>query len=598
MRSPPARTPARSMAFETPITVRKALEGIDAGEYVLPAIQRDFVWKPPKICALFDSLMRGYPIGSFLFWQVKAAGVEGYNFYHFLPEYHEKDRRYAEQAEVASDRDIVAILDGQQRLTSLNIGLRGSYSARKKYGRKSNANAYPEQRLYLNLRAEAPDDDDGLRYDFQFLAPEEASRRSGADDSGDGPEFWYPVREVYETRGGFQWMQGVLVGAGIADDEAAGERLNRLYEVAHKDGVINFYREESQDLDKVLDIFVRVNSGGEQLSKSDLLLSTATAGWEGRDAREKVRDLVDAMNGDRFKFNKNVALKSGLVLTECPSIAFRVSNFTKENVGKLERDWDAVSAALLIAAELLETFGFSEKSLRADSVLIPVAYYVHARGLTDAYVDSPGEQADREKVKQWVLRSILKPSGIWGSGLDPLLIKLREVLREHAAGGWPAAEVDAAMESRGKPLTFTPGEIEAVLDTKITDAGAFALLTFLFPHVDTTNRFHLDHVFPRSRLTPAKLRDAGFDPEEATALAAARDLLPNLQLLAGRDNQSKSDLLPAEWLNRRYVREADRDGHRRDYLLGELPGHVRDFPDFFADRRERMRERLAEMLRE
>ena len=51
------------MAFQTPITIYKALRSIECSEYVLPAIQREFVWEHPKVVRLFDSLIRGYPIG-------------------------------------------------------------------------------------------------------------------------------------------------------------------------------------------------------------------------------------------------------------------------------------------------------------------------------------------------------------------------------------------------------------------------------------------------------------------------------------------------------------------------------------------------------
>ena len=48
------------MAFEAPIIIAKALDRIHRREYVLPAIQREFVWNPDKITRLFDSHMRGY----------------------------------------------------------------------------------------------------------------------------------------------------------------------------------------------------------------------------------------------------------------------------------------------------------------------------------------------------------------------------------------------------------------------------------------------------------------------------------------------------------------------------------------------------------
>ena len=82
------------MAFQTPITIQKALGAIERREYVLPAIQREFVWWPEQIECLFDSLMQGYPIGSFLFWMVRREGIEKYKFYDFMLDYHERDNAH------------------------------------------------------------------------------------------------------------------------------------------------------------------------------------------------------------------------------------------------------------------------------------------------------------------------------------------------------------------------------------------------------------------------------------------------------------------------------------------------------------------------
>ena len=58
------------MSFQTPLTIKKALERIDKRELLLPAIQREFVWSADDIELLFDSLMCDFPINSFLFWKV------------------------------------------------------------------------------------------------------------------------------------------------------------------------------------------------------------------------------------------------------------------------------------------------------------------------------------------------------------------------------------------------------------------------------------------------------------------------------------------------------------------------------------------------
>ena len=84
------------MGFETPITIQKAINEIKSNKYVLPAIQREFVWKAEQIENLFDSLTRGYPIGSFLFWKVTPDRIGDFQFYHFMNRYHERDYRHNE----------------------------------------------------------------------------------------------------------------------------------------------------------------------------------------------------------------------------------------------------------------------------------------------------------------------------------------------------------------------------------------------------------------------------------------------------------------------------------------------------------------------
>lgn len=75
-------------------TIKNLIKKIDNNEYVLPALQREFVWKPEQIERLFDSIMKGYPIGSFLFWNVQNENINKYEFYNILKEYHQRDARH------------------------------------------------------------------------------------------------------------------------------------------------------------------------------------------------------------------------------------------------------------------------------------------------------------------------------------------------------------------------------------------------------------------------------------------------------------------------------------------------------------------------
>ncbi len=98
---------------------------------------------------------------------------------------------------------------------------------------------------------------------------------------------------------------------------------------------------------------------------------------------------------------------------------------------------------------LAESFGLSRDTINADSPLLPVAYYLHKRGVGNTYLTSKANMADRTIIKQWLIRSLIKP-GIWGSALDVLLTALREVIRGDNSGKFPAIEMEREMRGRAR----------------------------------------------------------------------------------------------------------------------------------------------------
>ena len=70
-------------------SIKEILDDISHGEMYLPAIQRKYVWKDSQITKLLDSIMLGYPIGTFLFWKVKKAVIneKEYSLYEFIKDY-------------------------------------------------------------------------------------------------------------------------------------------------------------------------------------------------------------------------------------------------------------------------------------------------------------------------------------------------------------------------------------------------------------------------------------------------------------------------------------------------------------------------------
>ncbi len=577
-------------SFQAPITVRTAIDRIFRNEYVLPAIQREFVWHDVQIVRLFDSLMRGYPVSSFLFWKVDKEHVNEFKFYGFLREFHERDMKHNPIVNLTGQEAVTAILDGQQRLTSLYIGLRGTYSAKTKYQRRKNNAAYPKRRLYLNLSKLAPDSEDSNKFDLRFLSDDE--RKAAAADG-----YWFPVGDVLKFAS-LMDIVDYLRNNGLLAERFPQECLTVLYGAICEHKLVNFFEETEQDVEKVLNIFIRVNSAGTVLGYSDILLSIATAQWTKLDAREAIHDLVDSLNRVKggFGLTKDFVLKSCLVLGDIPDVKFKVTNFNAKNMATIENAWPSIKKALRAAVDLAAAFGFTGATLTANNALIPIAYYLLQRGVPSGYVDSAAFHDDRMAVRSWLLRAILKV-GTFGSGTDTLLNAVRRVIRDNP-GNFPLDPLETDMAKRGKSLKFEPAEIDGLLELEYGQQLTFPVLALLYPSLDFANIFHEDHIFPRSRFTPARLKAAGVADGDVEEFVACRDQLPNLQLLEGQKNQEKLAKLPAEWMASvpHLKTSAQRLAWDERNFLPVVPADITDFLSFYDARCELLRARLIKLL--
>lgn len=579
--------------YQTGGTIKDTIGLVQRHEYVLPAIQREFVWKPEQIARLFDSLMQGYPVGTLLLWRVDAENARKYRFYDFVRDYHEKDNPHCPRLPEQHNA-LTAVLDGQQRLTALNIGLCGSMAVKQKNKWWNNPDAFPARHLYLDLLYARRSTEEGDLYRFEFLTPEQVSSESIEDGC------WFKVGRVLAMEKLSQVF--TLVNADTRLDQAqreqAVETLSRLFEVVHTEKVVAYYEEKSQELSRVLNIFIRMNSGGTVLSYSDLLLSIAVAQWKRLDAREEIHSLVDDLNrtGDHFDFSQDLVLKAGLVLTDIGDVGFKVENFDEKNMAVLEKRWPEVRRALVLATQLLAAFGYNAQNLRASSVLLPVAYYLCQRNPGERFLNTAAHAEDRRNIQAWLAKSLLKASGIWGSGLDTLLTHLRETIREHGKERFPVEQLEQQMARRGKSLAFEDEEIQELLELSYGDGRTFALLTLLFPFIDLQNHFHEDHVFPRSRFGRVALRRAAVPEELVEEWQTLRDGVANLQLLNGAANLEKQAQMPRDWLQVMFPDAARRASYCEQHLLGDVPADIAEFATFYSARRELLRTRLEALL--
>jgi hypothetical protein len=194
-----------------------------------------------------------------------------------------------------------------------------------------------------------------------------------------------------------------------------------------------------------------------------------------------------------------------------------------------------------------------------------------------------------------VIRSLVK-RGIWGSGLDTLLTRLRRIIDEHAQHGFPADAIERDMAALGKSLAFEPTEIDELLQMRYGGQRTFSVLSLLYPGLDLSKEFHEDHIFPRSRFTAKRLAEAGIPEDQIDEYRAAVDCLPNLQLLGGGPNVEKRAKLPSDWLTTAFSSADQRATYVKDNDLDGLPLDLAAFLDFYNKRKERMRQRLLKIL--
>lgn len=573
------------MAYSS-LSIRQLIKDINSNKYYLPAIQRKFVWGEEDICRLFNSIMRDYPIGTFLFWELTAKKADEYTFYEFLKNYHERDSKNR-LVKHNFPSEIRGVLDGQQRISSMYIALQGVYCTKKKYAQIANNDAYPEREMYVNLL-----NDD---YEFKFLTDD------NAQNSKNG--YFYLVRNILNELEDHDVDSDNIVDDLIEKDPSRSDLLienrkqakriiNRLLNKFNDNQLVSYFQIINKDLDDILDIFVRVNSGGTILSKSDLLFSTLVAHWE--DGRDQIEKLISDMNGEDslFNFNTDFLMRTCLFLVDAP-MNFKVQTFNPTNINKIKDNWDQIRKALVDAAAMLREFGFNKKRLSSNYAATPLAYYLYKGGKVDS--------TTKQELRKLIVHSLLKQ--VYSGQADTALSGLRDGFRIKSDNGdayilkntrFDFSEYKHTRMSGGKKLTIDTTDIENFLEYK-KGAFTFLLLSTLYPDLKLDQiSFHQDHMHPYSKFKPYILKELGVDGETIKQWEDMRDQVPNLQLLEGRENTVKQATDLSKWVN---DKADDATYYRkRNYILDEQSLELEDFEDFFSNRKQLLRKKLYELF--
>ncbi|GAA8204703.1 DUF262 domain-containing protein [Helicobacter pylori] len=440
------------------------------------------------------------------------------------------------------------------------MGLKALELLRKGGARNDNPNAYEEKRLYLNLKHQPNMDNPGDNYQFEFHAKV---------PTNDKDHFWFKVGDILELESVWNYAK---------DHGIEGNALNlleKLKDIFHTKQLISFFEEKEKNLNKVLNIFIRVNSGGVKLSYSDLLMSILTASFSS-DIRGKMNELVDALENKGFSnMGQDQVLKTCLLLIG-KDTTFELKNFNKNNIKEIEENWEKITESIYNAAELLETFGYV-KYLGSAYILSTLAYFYFLKQKMD--------KNDEEQALKFVHNAQI--TSYFGGLMDTKLSIIAHSIKE--ARTFEAFNYNLA-KHQTCPLKITNDTIESMVFFD-RHSRVFPVLQILYPNLNyKTTTFHIDHIYPKSKF---KKKNEKLDKD----FYDCENHLYNLQLLEGQENSTKKDKDPEVWLKEEYKNEqAIEEYKKRNYIDPKLKLEWENIKEFREKREEAIIKRLKEVL--
>lgn len=568
------------------ITIKDVIEEINVS-YFLPDIQREYVWldrtAEKKVEQLFDSILRNYPIGSFLFWKLRKTDVEtdrfaqansdklNFQLYRFIEDYDVRTphNKKIDIAKVNSN-DLNIVLDGQQRLTSLFIGLKGSRTLKKPKGWWENPNAFELKKLYLNLRYQPSEEDTEDCYQFEFKNPNQVP-------TPDKDNFWFRVGDILTL----QSLNRYCRENDLDDMEA--DILEKLKNVICTERLISYFEETEKSLDKVLKIFIRVNSGGTKLSYSDLLMSILTANFSS-DIRGEMNVYVDKFRTTGFGcFGRDQILKTSLLLIGANHI-FNLRNFNKTNIYSIEQNWGKIVSAITDAVRIVDDFGYSGQ-LASGYIISIIALYLYRNDIAYGKLKAEDTAAMFKFVRTAQITSYFTTS------LDR---KLNNAL-EGMDGATDFADFNDRMAKMdaNKALKVTTDDVDDLLTLQYGNPAILPVLQVLYPNLDYKNStFHIDHIYPKAKFTT---KNKALLPD----FLEEKNYLFNLQLLEGSENISKKDADPDVWMREHFNNDASKiaDYKSKNYIDASCTMQWPDFKTFKEKRSASIRSALIQAFK-
>lgn len=561
-----------SKLIDESITIYEALENIKNGKFVMPAFQRQYVWSMEQIEKLWDSILLDYPIATFLFWHVDDDNVTWDTYFcNFLSEVTFDSRKQADSVNYElTSIDVkvtdTAVLDGQQRLTSLFLSLMGNAFIRQKHARKKNSGGLVTKLLIeLNKNKLEVDEEEynSKKFDIKF-----------SEKSGKLSPTQFEIRSIMENR--FQdettrdkAIEDVITNVPTDSKEYARNILEKLYKKIYEEKLIRFTEIQDMKQDDALEMFVRFNSGGKALRKSEITMSILEAYWPSAKT-EFGRLLVDSYAG----FGSDFIIRSALMLYG----DVVKSNISKQIAEELKNNWSDFKKALKDLENVLKGMKIEVSRFSSSwNVLLPIVYFIYY---------NPDYKNNLDGIRAYLIRAILFT--YFQSGTTSKLQQMKSRINENEY------EITVDMLNQMNDLRVTEGKIEDILNAEKGSRVAGEALYYLsIEWINKNFKYEQDHLHPFERFNGSK--PISVSMEDWRKWRGNRNRLANLHLLEGRSNGSKNDMRLVDYYNDMNDQQKI-DFYKQAMLPENVSLEIENFEEFYEARKRILTDNIRKLL--
>lgn len=554
------------------ITIYEALQNIQAGRYMMPAFQRQYVWEMAQVEKMWDSILIGYPISNFLFWHLDEQNVQSEMcFCKFLPTIFFRNGKPDGQNYGLGPADLTktdtAILDGQQRLTSLYLTLLGETRVRPKYSR-TDRDALSAG-LYVELdkaNLENTEDENGYnskKFGFNFLVENTPISPTN-----------FKVSRLMEEKFRNPTMRQAAIDETlqrlpVSDPEYAQHILRTLCERIFDEKLIHYTELFKVSQDDALEIFVRFNSGGKPLSKTEITMSILEAYWP-----QAKTEFGKVLVGDYTDFSTDFIIRSALMIYG--EVDKPIDRKTAE---KLRNFWSDFQTALENTKNLLAEMKINVSHFRKSwSILIPVLYTV--------YYD-PNYQDSAVAIKAYLVRATI--FNYFHNSTTAKLMQMKKWMQGYNY------KMSLEMLDQIPELQVRDAKIEEALEAEKGSRTAHGVLYYTsLDWLEDGAAYDQDHLHPDSRFADP-LPPIGVEMKDWSEWVAKHNRLPNLWYLRFGDNQSKScDALSEYYDNMSAAQQAE--FRERAIIPENVSLELENFGKFYEERKKLLKKKILALV--